>query len=560
MMTGGQILWAAPADKGGKGMKEKLRIVLWLMALGLLWGTAAQAQTALPAANAGFDITGFIQAATLNAAPRGTNTPAQRGGKITINGRVIVVPDNLIVQMPAASFKWAELFDPAVSTPVGTYVPARPVQPANRTGLALNDPLANHFPSYEVRVVGNIITDPATGVQRYIAGLIVPAAQQGLNGQSGYINFIDYATGRFRVGGTMGDSTTGTLCELNDPVGRFGLAHSPDPRFTCDTNNPTVSAATGYPVGIPTVAPSAIPLPPGEIGDPDRPYTNRPPSGGAFGTDPFLAAGAPLKRFTMPAVANVVAGSPDPRLQVPLMVGDWVDFSGTLYKIDPALGPGRANTFISVHTLTAHLGIKTQPGDQPAYIRVEEFLFGVGDRNGGPTVAGITQETSTRVAMVAFTTDSNAGGANLPGGAIFGIYVDPTGAEILQPFPNGSTAQSPADFNIDDPVRGRLRWTTSNNGSTAGVLANAIGPGKFYREYIVRLTGAGRGVLQLPNQSNGLPGLITGQYRLPIFDYIFGEGTNFGEPWPPFNFNDFGFLNVGEGPNVGRLQPFPAFQ
>jgi len=116
---------------------------------------------------------------------QGTNTPAQRGGKITINGRVIVVPDNLIVQMPAASFKWAELFDPAVSTPVGTYVPARPVQPANRTGLALNDPLANHFPSYEVRVVGNIITDPATGVQRYIAGLIVPAAQQGLNGQSG---------------------------------------------------------------------------------------------------------------------------------------------------------------------------------------------------------------------------------------------------------------------------------------------------------------------------------------------------------------------------------------
>ena len=126
------------------------------------------------------------------------------------------------------------------------------------------------------------------------------------------------------------------------------------------------------------------------------------------------------------------------------MVGDWIDYAGTMYKINPSGPSTAANTFISVHTLVAHLGIKTAPGTNPAYIAVEEFLFGVGDRNGGPTVnAGspllpIAQETSTRVAMVAFTTNSTAG-ATLPGGNIFGIYVDPTnGDETEVPFPNGN--------------------------------------------------------------------------------------------------------------------------
>ena len=50
-------------------------------------------------------------------------------------------------------------------------------------------------------VKGNITTDPATGAQKYIVGLIVPIEQQVLNGGAGLINYIDYATGRFRVGG-----------------------------------------------------------------------------------------------------------------------------------------------------------------------------------------------------------------------------------------------------------------------------------------------------------------------------------------------------------------------
>ena len=74
-----------------------------------------------------------------------------------------------------------------------------------------------------------------------------------------------------------------------------------------------------------------------------------------------------------------------------------------------------------------------------------------------------------------------------------------------------------------------------------GLLSNASGPGNFYREYIVRIDRTGRGVCSCrirPNSSltgHPCPGLIAGQYRLPIFEYIFGEGTIFGEPIPPFN-------------------------
>jgi hypothetical protein len=558
-------------------MRPKTMPTMLIIVLGLVWATGALAQTALPAPNAGFDITGFIQSATLNANPRAGVDPALRGGRITVNGNTIVVPNNTLVQFPASTWTWPQLFDPNAWAPIyGPDVSPVPLTkalpPAGSTGLALNDPLENHFPSYEVHVVGNIITNPVSGLQTYIAGLIVPVAQQGLNGQGGYINLIDYAAGRFYIGGQM-DTATGTLVEINDPVGRYGKIHSPDQRFTSDTGNPTIIAATGYPVCIPRVAPPDI--------DPVCPITNRPPNGGAFGTDPFLAAGAPLKFFTMPAVPQVLAGGPDPRQMVPLMKGDWVNVSGTVFKIDPAGLDTFQNQYLSVHTLNAHLGIKTAPGTKPAYIAVEELIFGVGDGNPnvpGPTVAGIAQETSTRVVLVAFTTDADANqvgneclaipAPGLPGATILGINVDPTsGAETEVQFPNGSTALNPTELCMDDPVRGRIRLQFNKNPKPPVLgQSNAAGPGKFYREYLVRLTGPGRGALQLPDQVPGvLPGLITGQYRLPIFEYIFGEGTVFGQPVPPFNFRDFGFLVRGQGPtgpggvNVGPLTPFPVF-
>jgi hypothetical protein len=565
-------------------MRLRLKLTMLIMVVGLVWATGAIAQQVNPPPSQ-FGITGFIQEATLN--PRvGTTIPSDPqlyGGTLTVNGIKMIVPNNTVVQMPAASFTWAQLFDPAISASVG-YTPPRPNHRAGVSGLALADNLPNPlagtragaglgsvpgsgpYPAYEVSVVGNVLPDG-----RYVVGLIVPIEQQVLNGTGGLINYIDYATGRFRVGGIPGNPASGTLCEINDPVGRWGKPHSPDPRFTSDTNWPTISTATGYPVGIPRVAPPAI--------DPDCPIYNRPLNDGTFAPlDPFLAVGAPLRTFTMPfkAAPNAPGDTtPDPWKMVPLMVGDWVDFAGTVFKINP-LGPNTAaNTFVSVHTLDAHLTVKTSPGTNPAYVRVEGLIFGVGDRNGGPTVSAgspptpIAQETSTRVSLVTFTSNSDPnvlpGNPVLPTGSLFGVDVDPvTGAETELQFPNGTGA----NIVINDPIRGRLMWATSNNGSTPGVLANAVGPRKFYREYILRLSS---GQTQLPDQAalqpNGqpLPGLYAGAYRLPIFEYIFGEGTTFGQPIPPNNFNDLGFLFVGSGPLggpggplIGKLDPWPG--
>ncbi len=563
-------------------MRTRFQLSILYIVLGMLWVTWADAAQVNPP-QSGFSVTGFIQEATVaNVGTAPLSSLRLRGGTLTVNGIKMIVPNNTIVQTPAATFSWADLFDPAISASVG-YNPPRPNHRPGQLGLALADnPLQGtravtaagsiSYPSFAVSAIGNITTDPATGAQRYIVGgLIVPLEQLPLHGGAGLINYIDYngtvlpgkIPGRFRVGGISGDPNTGTLCEINDPVGRFGAVHSPDPRFSCDTENPTIVAASGYPVGIPIVAPPLI--------DPDRPAYNRPVNGGPFGTDPFIAVGDPLRNFTMPAKAAPNAPgdtTPDPWKQVPLMVGDWVDYGGTVFKINP-LGPNTAaNMFISCHTVTAHLGIRTALGTQPAYIAVEGFLFGVGDRNGGPTVnagnpAGpITQETSTRVSMVAFTTDTDPNilppNPALPGGVIKGI--DNENGQ----FPVFPVAD-PTQFTMDDPVRGRIRFQDANNGSTPGVLANATGLGNFYRMYTVELTGPGRGVLQLPPQSNGLPGLITGQFGLPIFEYLFGEGARFGEPIPPFNFNDFGFLAVGDGPyngpggpHIGRLDPWPG--
>jgi len=570
-------------------MKSKSKITILVMCLGLLWAMAAHATQQNPP-QSGFAVTGFIQEATVadvGAAP--PSSPVLRGGTLTVDGIKMIVPNNTIAQTPAGTFSWADLFDPAVSASVG-YTPARPNHRPGQLGLALADnPLQGTrpgfasgsvgYPSFVVSAVGNITTDPVTGAQKYIVGgMIVPIEQIPLQGAAGVINYIDYAgtvlpghiPGRFRVGGIPNDPNTGTLCEINDPVGRFGAVHSPDPRFTVDTENPTIGCASGYPAGIPR---PGFPLVNGVPNDPDRPATNRPLNDGLFApVDPFLTAGSYLRNFTCPAApGGPGTTTPDPYKQMPLMVGDWIDYGGTLMKINP-LGPNTAaNMFVSIHTITAHLGIRTALGTQPAYIAVEEFIFGVGDRQGGPTVnAGlplpgvpIAQETSSRVAMIAFTTNTdptipatNPVDPRLPNARIIGLDFENNQRPI---FPVVDQTQ----FEMDDPVRGRIRFLTANNGATAGTLANATGLGNFYRMYSVELTGPGGGTLQLPNQQNGLPGLLTGQFSLPIFEYLFGEGTVFGQPIPPFNFNDFGFLTVGDGlynggPHIGPLDPFPG--
>ena len=77
--------------------------------------TPAAAQSgALTTESAGFDTIGFIQAATIDR-PIGTAGDLLSGGTIKVNDHVIIVPANSIVQMPAATLSWGQVFAQAPS-------------------------------------------------------------------------------------------------------------------------------------------------------------------------------------------------------------------------------------------------------------------------------------------------------------------------------------------------------------------------------------------------------------------------------------------------------------
>jgi hypothetical protein len=495
----------APVCRTGHPPRVWSRVLL--LAFALLFTSLASAQLPLQSVGSPFDMVGFIQNATLN--PGGD---ALTGGTLTVNGHVITVPRNTILQMPAFALTWQQLFTMA-PPPYGPF----------QTGLAMNDSPAP-LTTYEVHVQGNRIGDT------YIAGLIF-ISQQGLNSGQGFINFMDYANGELRVGGVIGDPTTGTRVKINDPSGRFAPAYTLDPRFTIDADNPTVRTETGYPMGFPHVDPAIA-------NDPLIPQTNRPlnPATGFFQT-----------AFTMPVPGPGV--TPNSFLAAPFEVGDYISYSGCLMKDGPApsAGPlpagGLAATYVAAHTIIANLGIYTAPGSNPAYVAVDVMLLGV----GGTPVNGIPQEATARTRFEGFCTD--------PTRIIdlYGIDVDACSAATadrswgsmdVDPGPAGGGA-----------VMGRWRFRPPSKILTMPPAGTFLPATREMRAVLRGAYAAGARVLS----GNGL---ITGQYHAPIFDYLFPENLGVGNPPVPLNFIDFPFLVNGTGAfngiNVGQLSPWPG--
>jgi len=241
---------------------------------------------------------------------------------------------------------------------------------------------------------------------------------------------------------------------------------------------------------------------------------------------------------------------------VPIMVGDQVVYAGTLFKInplatviDPVTGltiPDNtaANTYISAHTLEDVLGVFTAPGIPPAYVTIEDFLIGT----NGAAVQGLLQEASTRLTVVGFTTDPTR---------LIDIYaqdVNPcTGVESLR----------------------LLATTDPATQAIVGRFVHRVLGGEFMpptRNYVMKT----RTQLLVPDPITGVPtptdlvaanGILTGQFLLPNFEYIFPENHRLGDPFIPFNFQDLPFLAQGSGPVDGagttspllaQLDPWPG--
>jgi hypothetical protein len=510
-----------------------------------------------------FDITGFIESATVDN-PNG----AHSGGTIEVNGQTVVIPRETVVILPANALTWQELF---------THAPA-PYAPT-QTGLALADS-PKPLTTYEAHIVGNRVVDPsgvngctaAAGCDRMIAGM-VDISQQDLNSAAGYINFIDYSTGEIEVGGTLGVQGTGSRVRINDPAnptsgsgGRYGRAASPDDRFQVDQDNPTILAETGFPMCIPRSDPKGT--------GPDAlcPQSGRPiissPVSDTSGITPQpnkLVAGEHYRIFRMDDPANVDGNAAlclrapcaDPRRQAPLEIADYVNYAGTL--VMDSAGP-----YISAHTITASLGIYTQPGKNPAYLSVDVSLIGT----GGLTVFG-AGEAAARTRFEGMATDETRMIR------LYGIDINPT---------TGATTDREWGAIMPDlgpptgAVRGRWRFrppctasVPTTKSCTPPPSGQFIPPTREVRAVFDGLSQFNPGSStanpnsQVPGTSGAATaanGLYWGQYHAPIGEYIFPENIP-GSAIPENNFNTIPFLANGgyqsiTGVQAGVLDPWPS--
>src|SRR5436305_2364353 len=413
-------------------------VVLLLLITGL--GTKASAQSlnpipwpvpaAVPAPPAivpvranneptGFDITGFIQYASLDASPglcnkddNPTPTPANpplpaqckiTGGWVELNNTVVRVPQNVVVFFPNVLITWEEVFEQNPNT--------HQTDPVFQTGLAMAD--TPRFPgTYQVHVQGNIING------QYIAGIIY-ISQDPANFFQGFIEKIDYAKGVLWVNGQRfqlndppitftvpNPDGTPLLDGLGNPTvltkGRYSAGQTPDPRFAVDQNNPTVHAQNGYPMCIPRTSPyidgsdgsegpAVSLLLPEDQQDPQCPEKNRP-------RDPTTGTTL-MNIYTMnaPGTAATVDNPfpQDPYLEAPFEVGDFVMMIGTLEVDDQ--GP-----YVTVTDIDATSGgPSTWPNTDPAYQTIEVVIQGTG---GVPTPF-LPQEVGVRTRVEGFSTD-----------------------------------------------------------------------------------------------------------------------------------------------------------
>ncbi|HYL81160.1 MAG TPA: hypothetical protein VEU07_10140, partial [Candidatus Acidoferrum sp.] len=509
-------------------MKPRWRInILSLMAVTLLlvqlWLAGGAAAQAPPQNPSQFDLTGFIQAATLDPT---CATNVLCGGTITVNNQVITVPKNTILQMPALALTWQQVFAQAPAA----YLALGQSGLAMRAGAPLAvPPVPAPLRTYEVHVQGNRVVDATR--DHYIAGLLF-LAQSSLQSGQGFINAIDLTTGMFEVGGTIGVAGTGQRVLINDPLGRFGRASNPlviDPRFTIDENNPTVRSATGFPMCIPRAA----------AGDPLCPQTNRP-------ADPTSPTGFAMT-YQFPAVAGVVAGGLDPRLMVPFEVGDFVSYSGILVN-DPAPA---ITTYIAAYQVIGNVGLFTFPGDTLAYVATDVMLLGT----GGQTVAGLVEATA-RTRFEGFTTDPSRHIL------LWGVDVDPcTGAQSPRNWGSIDVDQGPPK----GVVMGRWRFRPPGKVLTMPSAGAFLPPTREMRATIETVLGSGIPAPTVVTTN----GLTVNQYQAPIFTFLFPENVNIGTPMVPNNFESFPFLVNGSGPLdptqavsatnpiVGQLNPWP---
>ena len=310
------------------------------MVLGLGLGVCLPAQSATQV-----PITGEIERITLNDA-----TDHWSGGTMVVGGQNIIIPRNLLIDLPANRLTLTQIFDQA---------PAACIANAE-TGLAKAD-------TCNTSGVGGFASISAnrTNAGNIIAGDVL--LEKGVESLSGVVTYIDYNDGYFVLNGLPGDPNTGVIVRINDPDGRHtvqqgrgcavgGLNNcSADPRFTLDPDNYTNVYTTGYPLCIPsTVSRTFVDVlglgvttaqaNPDGSGDVLCPLSNRP-------ANPVNTPVDDSRRFA------------------PIQLGDSITADGNFETIGGV-------RFLSAHTTVVAVALATKnDASQPDYLFLDEVFI-----------------------------------------------------------------------------------------------------------------------------------------------------------------------------------------
>jgi hypothetical protein len=506
-----------------------------------------------------FNIIGYIQSFKL-CDPNYNTTPCNKAdprtaATIKVNGINVIIPANLKIIMPGTYLTAQDI----LKGPKGKA--NSPLVLPEQSGLALEDshPPGKIFIPFTAEISGNMAKNTNRKIE-YIAGLI-NIAQGVLQTSAGYIHAIDYAKGELHITPDKDNATNLVRVRLNDPVlddgsnaGRFSQGSSGDKddnRFMVDQSNPTVHAMTGYPVCIPKSS----------SGDERCPMSNRPKgSNNRYLTRYTIGKATPTNINGIPVAGAPICTSCKSDKLAPLVPGDYVIYAGIwLDDPDPVT---KTTGYISAYALEANLGIYTSPGETPAYVAIEESLWGT----GGIAFPGIPQETGpgkpapnnppgenlvTRFKIVGFTTDPSRVVE------LVAVDVDPmTGEELPAEKQRVLATVAPE---VIAPM-GRFEETVEQS--------IFLPPTREIRAQIKGVSSTS--VIAVAN------GLKWGQYTAPVGEYLFPEGRNFGASQVPMNFENLCFIAKGAGPldtlgrdktvgagcpdgkcQLGQLQPWP---
>jgi hypothetical protein len=282
------------------------------------------------------------------------------GGVIEVGGQKVIIPRNLLMDLPANRLTLQEFMAQAPFFCVG----------AGQSGIARAD---SPFCNTSGQAGYALIHANRTSNGNVIAGDVF--IQKGIEAVAGTVTYIDYVNGYFRMNGNLNDPATGVMVRINDPDSRHTVQQGPgcvpgpnncsaDPRFTLDGDNYTNVFVTGFPLCIPSRTSRSFV----DVLDLNQ-------NGNVTETLVTVAdANGNGDQLCPTGNRTISNGNPvdDSRRFAPIMVGDSMTAEGNFERINGV-------RFLSAHsTMVARaLTTKNLP-DQPDYIFLDEVEIDTG--------------------------------------------------------------------------------------------------------------------------------------------------------------------------------------